>query len=526
MKHKLARIKTSFTRSPRRISVGLSGLKFLKATLSVYVVLLSAKYFGASLERDAWVLSGSVIFILTQLFFGPLNEIFRAKFVHTREEEGEEKAVKEASALSCGIVVVSFVLVLLVEVFPGVICNILAPGFTLKQKEVLSLMLRWMVPNLLAAEITLIWIAILNAYRSFFIPDAYSILSVIVNIICIIILAPVISIYSLIVASYIGSIFLSLFLIRALRSRNKKLIQIKVPTWPLIKPFIVFSAPFYFPYFFGQLHMAVEKLLCTLLGVGTVSILDYARKFIEIPMGMIFGVVTSVLTPVISGYFSKDKEADIYHEVIRFIRMLTFGVLLIAGVLFICSEDIVSLLLLHGEFKQEYVITTAMTLKWLSLGIIGAVFFITCGQAMIAQKNTGLFALASSFYLIISILINTLFYKVVGVEIFGISWSASLIITGIFLYFSFVKNKSKELNLELIKLLFIICLVISAGHVLRDLALKSVTHFGLEFYLSKMLIIAVIFILALCIEICCLFIFKYEERFLVISYFRKAINRG
>src|SRR5687768_6347540 len=137
-------------------------------------------------------------------------------------------------------------------------------------------------------------------------PEIAGLISSFLNIILLVVLAPVLGIYSLVFSYYFS--LLLLFVLVFLQLKKMKLpwkgtsfsnFSI-ADTWP----FLLFSMPFFLPYFAGQVNVIGEKSIANLIGAGTVSVIDYSRKFIDIPVNALYSVLATMLLPVLSGFFS------------------------------------------------------------------------------------------------------------------------------------------------------------------------------------------------------------------------------
>jgi peptidoglycan biosynthesis protein MviN/MurJ (putative lipid II flippase) len=133
---------------------------------------LSVKYFGISVERDIWILTSAFISTITAVFFGPLNEIFRAKFVFLRETAGEAEALRKLQSLLLFIVFGVLTLSVLVLLFPRQIKIFVAPAVEGGgQTDMFVRLLYLAVPNLLIQQCINIGMSTLNAFNVFYIPE-------------------------------------------------------------------------------------------------------------------------------------------------------------------------------------------------------------------------------------------------------------------------------------------------------------------------------------------------------------------
>lgn len=501
---------SSFFKTTRRISLGLGGLKFVRALLTVYSVVLSAKYFGASLERDSWIIAGTAVTVLTQIMFGPINEIFRTKFIHVRAEEGEEKALLSTSSLIFAIIGICLIIIALIEVFPGLMSSFFAPGFNSSEQKILSQMIRWLMPTLLLNEITLIWIAVLNAYHSYFIPDIYSLIAIVINLVCIIALVPFIGIYSLIVANYIGTSVLAVVLISALIRHEKKILFWSFPSWSLIRPFIVTSFPFYIAFLAGNVQLALERMLSTYLGVGNVSVLDYARKFIDMPTSVVVGIISTVLAPTLAEHFIRNKQGEFHRETIKFIRMLVLVLIPFVVLFSVCSREMVELLLAHGSFKREFIGVTAESLAIFCFGAVGYIMYAVGAQALIAQKKAALYAIVGSVATTVSIALNLSLFKLAGLLIFPFSWGLTLFLSGLYMIFQ-QKHNRLDIFKEICKMLGMLILIIAISYAVRIFSVHILYETVKNLKTHDLLVVLTTVLIGNSLYIWIMYIFNIEE---------------
>lgn len=494
----------------RRISLGLGVLKFVRALLTIYSVILSAKYFGASLARDTWIIAGSAVTVLAQILFGPLNEVFRARFIHVRGEAGEDVALEAVSSLFCTIVALSLLVILLVEIAPGYVGTVFAPSFDVDQQRLLAVMMRWMIPTLLFNEITLILIAILNAYQSYFIPDIHSMISVIINVVCIMILAPLIGIYSLILSNYICTAILAYVLIAAVLKTKKKIFRPSLPQWSLLKPFVVASSPFYLAFLVGNTQTTVERVLCTSLGVGNVSVLDYARKFIDMPISVIVGVISTTFGPTLADLFVSGKNAEFHRESVKFLRMLLLGLIPLVAIFLVCANEFVELLLVRGSFDKAFTGVTAQTLALFYLGVIGYVLYSVGGQSLISQNKSARYALVAALATSISIVLNVMFIDRVGLTIFPLTWGITMLSAGVYLLLQQDFNR-REMVIEIGKMCAMLVVVLAVTYGVRTLSFSLISSWVTATKWQRFLVLLATGVVSNLLYVVMMFVLDIEE---------------
>jgi peptidoglycan biosynthesis protein MviN/MurJ (putative lipid II flippase) len=514
---KFLRINNYFTQSSRRISIGLGLLKLIKAVLTFFILVISAKYFGASSDRDTWIIGGSIITVTIQILFGPINETFITKYIHIREEISEETVNKSTNSLVSSIIILSLIASVLIYVFANPIADLFAPGFNYVEKGTLLLMIKILIPSLIILEITNILSSILNAYKSFFIPDLFSFISLILNILLIIFLSPSIGIYSLIVSSYISSILLLFILIRQLRVKFKINFKLVIPKYALIKPFFLFALPIYINYLFSQTDVIIERNLTSKLGEGSVSMLDYARKFSELPAGMLVSIATTVLTPLLSLYFVKNTKKELFEETQKYFRFLILLIIPISAMFLVASRDIVTITLVHGKFSSKFMEPTSGLLQWYGIGLFITTFYIVYTQLIIAQKRIYFFSKIVIITYIIKIIFNLACYKTLGLMTFPISSILANMLMGGIMISTALKGFTRKVLYQTFIMTLIFGLVSISSYLI---------HFILQKYLINVFISTALVFIWVCIsEVLFMCLFQLEESLIILRFIKSAQNR-
>jgi murein biosynthesis integral membrane protein MurJ len=512
-----SRLNQYFKKSSISITIGLGALKVVKAVLTLVIIILSAKYFGASSDRDAWLVGVSIITVFIQLLFGPVNETFITKYIHIREEESEQKVNDATNSLISTIIIISLIISVLVYCFSQNLANLFAPGFTPAQKNVLVSMINILIPSLVMLEVVNIWSSILNAYKSYFIPDLFSFISLTLNIVLIIVLSPSIGIYSLIVSAYVSSMLLLVILYKELRFKFNYKFRLVMPSLQLVKPFFIFALPLYVNYLFSQADTIIERNLTTTKGTGSISMLDYARKFTELPTGLMIAVVTTVLTPLLSLYAVKNTREELMHETQKYFRFTALLILPIAIMLIIVPGEIVEIILVRGKFVEQYVEPTSLLLRWYGLGLFAVIFYVVYTQLLIAQKRVYFFSKVVILTYLVKICFNLFFNKYFELNTFPISSMLSNLVMGLILMYFGLKEFRKKMLTDAFLVLVIFLALSVGGYFLRDY---------LKPYLKNNLImVSVILAFIFFTELGLILLLNMEEARVIKRFFNSSYKR-
>lgn len=418
--------------SLRRVAVGIGGLKALRTALSIATLILSAGYFGASLERDAWVAAQALLMAAAQFIFGPLNEVLRSHFIHHQEKSGEVAAFRAAGGLLVALVVTCGVVVALSWVGADLLASGLGAGFDARGQQEIARMIRWTLPALVPLVLTQFWLALLNARANFYSAEIVGVATAGLQVLALVALAPRWGVLALVFSQWVSLLVLAV--VQGLQLRGQRgFCWGAWPVWLDLRAIGRAALPFYGPYGLTQAASLLERALCSSAGVGAMSILDYARRFIELPSGVFQAVLNAVYAPVLASHFSKKQLARAAEESRKFLRFslaLAIPGSLLIGVF---SEVWVGLLLHHGRFPAEWLEPTARVLSAYAPGLVGVVMYSTAIQSLVAEGRFVSAARAAMGVYLGSLLLMLGGFASMGLIGIPLSWTAAHLAGGLFL---------------------------------------------------------------------------------------------
>lgn len=432
-------------------SITLFLLKLLKIPLSILILSLTAKNFGVSLDNDVWLLSSTIIGIIGLAVWGPINEIFRAKFVAIKEINGEKIAIKYTKSLIFYMFIISMLLTTGIFIYPDLVAKIIAPGFDDISYQKLLRMISALAPILLFTQISLILSSVLNAFEVYYIPEIASLISQVVNIFIIIFFAPTLGIKTLVIALYVSVIILCIFLIQ-------KIVRLGIPLFntPIVfkfdgfKLFFVYSIPFFIPYLIGQLSGIFEKSIATSIGVGAVSTIDFARRIPDLLNAIIVSIVLTILVPTLTKVFI-NKDAETYN--LEFLTSYRLGLffLSIFIVFFINAAEPLSYFLYKSDsINTQQMNNIVLLSKLFSFSLIGVFSYIIFGMSMLSSNKAKLYVISGSVAQILSIIFNFLMVHWFEMSVFPLTFFFVHLIAAIYMFSNYPFGK-KDICKETIR---------------------------------------------------------------------------
>ncbi len=168
-----------------------------------------------------------------------------------------------------------------------------------------------------------------------------------------------------------------------------------------------------------QINMVIDMVLASLLPIGSISLLYYADRLYQLPLGVIGVAIGTALLPMLSKALQEDDDSSRQLFGTAFETALAFALPAAIG-LMIISQPILSVLFERGEFVREDTIKTSHALMAYSLGLPAYVLARVFSVAFFARGDTKTpvkFAIISAVINIILAVILVFPLKHVGIAL-------------------------------------------------------------------------------------------------------------
>ncbi len=388
----------------------VSGMTLLSRILGLVRDVVFARMFGASLVMDAFLVANRIPNMLRRFFAeGAFGQGFVPVMARYREQHSEAEARAFAAAVSGTLGLILFGVTLIGVIAAPVLVAIVAPGFVGDDGrfELASLMLRFTFPYLLFVSLTAFAGGVLNTYGRFAVPAFTPVLLNVTLIGFAIWLAPLLDEpgMALAYAVLVAGVVQLLFQLPFLRGVNMLAWPRWQPAHDGVRRVVRLMLPAIFGSSVAQLNVLVGGILASLLGVGKISLLYYADRLMEFPLGL-FGIALATVT---LPYLSRQHATRSHDEFSATLDWSMRLVILIAAPaalgLILLAEPLVATIFYGGAFDAGDVAMTALALKAFAIGLIGFSFVKILAPAYFARENTvtpvriALVALAVNFVL-------------------------------------------------------------------------------------------------------------------------------
>ncbi|WP_026358278.1 murein biosynthesis integral membrane protein MurJ [Aureimonas ureilytica] len=371
--------------------------------------MMMASALGVGPVADAFNLAFRFPNLFRRLFAeGAFNAAFIPLFARSLEEEGEDGAKRFATEIFSTLFIVLLVVTVAAMVFmPALVKTIIAPGLaaciddpqTLGQQlscedryAITVAFSRIMFPYLACMSLMAMVSGILNAFRRFFAAAAAPTL---LNFVLIGVLAwcwwegasqqtiGFLMSWGVLLAGVAQLLMVTI----AMRMAGFS-VALQRPRWtPALKRLLILAGPAALIGGITQINLFVGQAIAS-YQPGAVSILTYADRPYQLPLGMVGVAIGVVLLPELARALKAGRIEEAQHTQNRSLEFALFLTVPAAVALFIMPEPIIRLIYERGAFLPETTHQVAAVLGLYALGLPAFVLIKVFSPGYFARENT------------------------------------------------------------------------------------------------------------------------------------------
>lgn len=377
-----------------------AGKRIIWATAVIFLFTLLSRFlglgremaiayrFGATGETDAFMLA----LTLPNIFYSVVGIALAAAIVPIFEEyetQGRREEIWQVISTSVNVIVVVVgLLVLLGALFAPCIVGVLGPGFPADTKQLAVHLTSLVMPSILFTTLAGALGGVLNANHIF---GPVAIGPAVMN------LAIIISalagyanwgIYNLALGTVVGAFLYAAVQAPSLRKVGFRYTAVFHVQDPTVREMLKMMVPILIVTGIGQIYTILDMRFASDLDAGSIAVLNYARKLMQLPQGLFVAAVTTAIFPTMSKLAAENKipeMAGILQKAMRVVLLLA-----IPGSigLIVLRNPIVTLLFARGAFDLRATAMTADALLYFSLGLFGLCLHLPLTRAFFALKDT------------------------------------------------------------------------------------------------------------------------------------------
>ena len=376
--------------------------------------ILIAALAGTGPIADAFIVALRVPNLFRRLFGeGAFNAAFVPEFsgIYANEGPGPARDFAEQT-----IAVLAFWLLLLTvlgEIFMPQIMHVLAPGFTdVPGKEQLTIALaRITFPYVLLICLAALLSGVLNGLDRFAAAAAAPLVFNGVSIAAMLLLTPYLPNvgYSLAWGVTISGVLQLALLAWAVRRAGMRLHIPRPRMTPQMRHLLRRMGPGLLGAGVTQLNLAVDVVIVSLLPPGSASLLYYADRVNQLPLGVIGTAVGTALLPLLSRQARSGQSDEARHTLARALEVSLALTLPAALALAVAGEPIMLVLFGRGAFTPEAAVLSAQSLAAYAFGLPAFVVVKVLIPAFFAHGDTSTPVRIGFIAIALNLLMNLLF---------------------------------------------------------------------------------------------------------------------
>ncbi len=376
------------------LSVG--GLTLVSRIAGFVRDALMAAVLGTGPAADAFFAAFRFPNLFRRLFAeGAFNTAFVPMFAGALERTGPDAALDLASRIIAWLLAALVVITILAEIFMPQLMLAFVPGFIDdKEKFDLTVLLtRIMFPYLACMSLMAAYGAILNSLGRFF---AAAFAPVILNIVNIAAMIPLITFWVqdpagsavwVAVATMAGGLA-QLWLVWSAISRADFVPEFRLPRLdPEVRRFWVLAIPAILTGGITQINIFVGTIIASGAD-NAISILNYADRLYQLPLGIIGIAIGTVLLPELSRHLKGGRDAEARATQDQSLLASMLLTMPAAFALIALAEPIVRVLFERGAFDALATVQTAQALIAFSTGLPAYVLIRVLQPGYFAREDT------------------------------------------------------------------------------------------------------------------------------------------
>lgn len=388
--------------------------------------------FGSDYQTDIYFTSSDFMLGLSFAFTEALTMGLVTVYIQTRTQSGVKAANTVARKVMTMYLLFSVVLVGMLVLCAPLLAKILCPGYTGAQSALLIRYLRLFSLTILFAAFQSNLAAVLNANDSYIPGKLYGVIVNPVIILFMMLLGAKIGLYALV----IGFVLANLIQIGLLAACCRRIFRFR-PASPFhdakVKNILKLSVPLLLSNLLVQCNHIIDKIICSLLGEGTVSSYAYANTLEQFVTASFTVSVGLILFSKFSEYVAQNNQKEMTKTLTRSVTMVLWILIPVSLVAVFSAGDIVKIIYQRGSFTAADTQRTAVALIGLCAGIPASAVRELYLRAHYSHQNTKTPLILSLFGVVLNAVLSVALSFVIGILGIALSTSVSVVFTVVLL---------------------------------------------------------------------------------------------
>ncbi len=371
----------------------VSGMTGISRVLGLIRDVVLARYFGAGLGLDVFIVAFRIPNFLRRLFAeGGFQQAFVPILTEYKEHRTEEevKALVDQTSATLGLVLL--VITFLGIVLSSFLISIFAPGFIddIDKHLLASELLKITFPYIFFISLTAFAASILNTYKQFAIPAFTPVLLNFSLIACAIWLAPHMETpvkalaWGVFIAGIMQLLFQLPFLLRLRLFPRPRLNSDREG----VKRIMKLMLPVLFAVSIVQINLLIDTVIASFLTTGSISWLYFSDRLVEFPLG-VFGIaLATVILPNLSEKHAQGSSKQFSNMLDWALRWVFLIALPAAIGLAVLAGPMLTTLFQYDEFTTYDVLMASQSLMAYSVGLPAFILVKILASGFFSRQDT------------------------------------------------------------------------------------------------------------------------------------------
>jgi putative peptidoglycan lipid II flippase len=421
----------------------ISGLTLLSRITGLVRETLTAAYFGAGSQTDAFFVAFRLPNLLRRLFAeGAFSQAFVPVLGKVKAEQGEAQALQLARRCAVLMTAVLALVSLLAIIGAPILVWMMSGGFGGdRQTFDLSVMLtRWMFPYILMISLVALASGVLNTWSRFKAPAFAPVLLNLSFIGAAILLSPHLDepIWALAIAVIAGGLAQLGLMVVALRrilgsvhddaearhcapaegGRGNPGQRVnKASDWSIraawrdhsVRRILTLMVPATLAVSVAQISLIINTHIAARLQAGSVSWLSFADRLMEFPTALLGVALGTVLLPSLTKANSERNQEEVSRLIDWGLRLVVILSVPAAVGLAVLSVPLTAVLFHYGQFDHQDLTMTAQAMVGYAVGLVGLIAIKVLAPGFYAQQEVKTPVKIAIFALVLTQLLNLAF---------------------------------------------------------------------------------------------------------------------
>lgn len=453
-----------------------------KVVSSIAVISLVAKFFGAGRElvlsyffgssnlTDAYILATTIPVTIFSFIYESIASGFIP--ICSKLKDEVSRSLFTSKVLNC-LLIVTFAVIILIELFPEFIIKLFASGFDSNSLKISIDILRISIVGVIFTMISYVFVAYLNFNKSFLVPTARAIPLDIVVIISIVLGYYYKSIIILALGIPLSLVVSNLVLLPELKKNGYRYTFSFDFNDTNVSKLFKYSVPVILSTALFDINSIVDRQFASYLCVGGISVITYSSRLISIFTSLLIAPLLTFMFPSFTKDIQGGKHEEANHLYVKIIKILLLISIPSVLLIVLMSSEIVDLVFKRGAFGDKDAVLTSECLFFYSFSILAYAITSLATKYFYAGADMWTPMKVSFLGVVVNIIGNILLTSLLGLKGLALTNSISLLLVAIILNVVLIRKRAIVLK----GITFYVCKVVI-----------STSFGGIIIYLTKHMI--------------------------------------